>query len=374
MTRSWLNPFSSQPAAEVPSPAAPADAAPFSLNRLAQENPGLARHYLWGTNPAPSAAAPLWLHLGCGANVLDGFVNLDFLPGDERVLGWNLLDLWPEEMNATVEGAFSEDTLEHFFFGEQAYILCNLNRALKMGAVARTLMPSLARLVEFSNDYRLTPDEFLHRTYGVETGADALNVGMRFSGHRWLHNAQSLARLAAQCGFVAVPTDCTTSTVAKLSGLNIRNEADSLSFATDLRKSREVTRLMLVPQAIAGAQAVEEIAAGATLYQATTPRPVVEYALPRSVAAEAVACINFRSSNLSSFAAHNLKTLLIDGNGKPWNFDETLKSRSCMNLVTPSELKLALDGRSQLSTLRFSPAALAGEYFSLGCAELFLLK
>src|SRR5664279_1954476 len=136
----------------------------FSLNRLAEQNPALAGHFLWSTNPIPESAAPLYLHLGCGERVLDGFVNLDFIPHDERVFMWNLLDLWPDAMAGMVEGVFSEDLLEHFFHAEQVYILCNVNRVLQSGRVARTLMPSLPRLVDYGADYKPEPDEMLHHT------------------------------------------------------------------------------------------------------------------------------------------------------------------------------------------------------------------
>lgn len=354
----------------------PSGPAVFSLARLEKENPGLARQYLWDANPLPAASdalGSLWLHFGCGERVLDGFINLDFIPNDARVTAWNLLDLWPDAMAGKADGAFSEDTLEHFFYAEQAYILCNLNRALKPGAVARTLMPSLARLIETCADYRPAPDEFLHNTFGVETGGDALNMGMRFSGHRWLHDMQSLTHLAAQCGFATIATDCAHSTVEKLCGLNIRDENNSLSFASDLCKTHDVSRLIFAPQSVDGAHIVEDVSSQAKLYQATVNRPTVEYFLPSPVAAAAVGCLNFRSSNLSSFAEHNLKTLRIDGADDSWNFDETLKSRPCMNLVTQSQLKLALHGRGEFSRLAFSPAAMAGEYFTLGCTEIYIV-
>ncbi len=207
----------------------------------------------------PAASGPLWLHLGCGERVFDGFVNLDFIPHDERVTAWNLLDLWPEGLTGTVEGLFCEDVLEHFFLGEQVYILCNVNRALKTGAVARTLMPSLARLVDLRADYRPGPEELLHTAFGVDTGGDALNIGMRFSGHRWLHDAQSLGRLAELCGFDVVSTTCATSTVARFNGLNLRDENNSLSFANDLRKVRTVSRTLLAPQPVNGASLLEEM-------------------------------------------------------------------------------------------------------------------
>ncbi|MCC6194319.1 MAG: hypothetical protein IT518_07605 [Burkholderiales bacterium] len=356
-------------------PAGPATPA-FSLRRLAQENPALAANYLWGTNAAPPAAPPLYVHLGCGERVLDGFVNLDFLPHDDRVAAWNLLDVWPEAWSGAVEGVFSEDVLEHFFYAEQAYILCNANRVLRPGKVARVLMPSLPRLVEYSTDYQPAPDELLHQAFGVETGADALNMGLRFSGHRWLHSEESLRRLAAMCGFDLVPTACATSTVGKFNGINLRSETDSLSFACDLVKARPVARVAAAPSAVSGAQLVEEVAAGARLYVATADRPRVEYALPARVRCADVACLNLRSANLSSFFEHNLKWLVLDGlrRDNPWHFDETLKSRPCMNLVTHNQLRLVAPDATSFQALAFSPAAKAGEYFTLGPAEAFVLQ
>ena len=109
------------------------------------------------------------------------------------------------------------------------------------------------------------------------------------------------------------------------------------------------------------------------LFIATAARAKVEYVLPRPMAADAVACINVRSSNLSSFDEHNLKSLVIDDvhRDRPWYFDETLKSRSCMNLVTSNQLPLVIGDAREISRLLFSPTAREGEYFALGCAEVF---
>lgn len=345
--------------------------AAFSLAQLRRQNQGLAKHYLWGTNPTLTESEQ-WLHLGCGVRVLDGFVNLDICPQDARVVTWNLLDLWPEEMASKVEGMFSEDCLEHFCLGEQTYILCNINRVLQANAVARILMPSLAKLVDSYAAFIPDP-QFLHPSYGVGTGADCLNYGLRFTGHRWLHDQQSLAHMAAACAFDAEATDCARSTVAKLSWLNLRDESNSASFANDLRKTRDVSRILVSPASVKGAEKVEDVTADAALFVATSQRPSVEYALPQSIASGSVACINFRSSNLSSFD-WGLKTLVIDeiNRERPWYFDETLKSQPCMNVVTSGQLRLALGGDRYFSRLTFSPALNRGEYFTLGPAEVFV--
>jgi hypothetical protein len=347
----------------------------FSLRALARAEPALAAHYLWDTNPAVPLASPAFLHLGCGERVLDGLVNLDFIPHDARVHAWNLLDVWPQPWSAVADGMFCEDVLEHFFRSEQAYVLCNVNRALRDGGVARVLMPNLDRLIRYGSDFAPAAGDVMHDRFGVDRGGDAINMGMRFSGHRWLHNQPTLAHLAQACGFDAAPTSCARSTVPRFDDLNLRDEADSLSFANDLRKRRRVDRAILALDAIERAREIEEVADGIRLFEATAPRPVIRYTLPRPVPAGHLACLNVRSANLSSFHEHNLKQLWLNDArpDNPWHFDETMKSRPCMNLVTQGDLRAIGPGVAAIASFAFSPAARVGERFVQGCAELFTI-
>ena len=152
------------------SPRDEAQTLPFSLRDLARANAPLAACFTWDTNPLPALPPPFYVQLGCGDRVLDGFLNLDFLPHDARVHAWNLLDLWPESWVGVADGVFSEDVLEHFFHGEQAYILCNVNRALRERGVARTLMPSLSRLVDYGAAYSPASRDVMYTQFGVDTG------------------------------------------------------------------------------------------------------------------------------------------------------------------------------------------------------------
>ena len=175
---------------------------------------------------------------------------------------------------------------------------------------------------------------------------------------------------------MTVPTPCATSTVEKFNGLNLRDESNSLAFANDLRKRRAIERMLVLPGSVTGAKFVEDAGDDVQLFVATAERPLVEYTLPRALDSHTVACINIRSANLSSFSEHNLKTLVVDDihADRPWHFDETLKSRPCMNLVSHDQLRLVLGDAATLSRLSFSPAARAGEWFTLGCAEFFVLN
>ncbi len=266
----------------------------FSLRRLAEENPSLASQFLWYDNPTLAGSDELWLHLGCGVRVFEGFVNLDIAPQDPCVVKWNFLDFWPDELKDEVEGLFSEDCLEHFYYAEQIYILCNVNRVLKQNSVARILMPSLSKLVDSYLNFNPTPGEsFLHPKYGTGTGGDNLNYGLRFTGHRWLHDLRSLTHMAALCGFDLTATDCASSTVAKLNGLNLRDESNSASFANDLRKTSDISRLLVSPVRVKGATKVEDLTADAALFVATSERPIVEYPCRK-------ACLRSRSHVLIS--------------------------------------------------------------------------
>jgi predicted SAM-dependent methyltransferase len=364
----------------APDKRAPRQRRSFSLNRLQRDNPGLANQYLWDTNPdpRPAASGPLWLHVGCGARVFDGFVNLDICPQDLKVIKWDLLDFWPQELANRVDGFYSEDCIEHFFRGEQTYILCNMNYTLKAGGVSRVLMPSLPKLLKSSASLYPIPNSFLSflkRDYGVEKPGDAFNYLMRFTGHRWLHDVDSLRYMANSCGFACEETACAYSVVRDFCARNLRSEFDSVSFAVDLTKTDPVSRHLVRPTRVHGAEKVEDLPGDAELFRATDARPIVEYELQERFNSDRIACVNFRSSNTSTFD-WNTKYLCVNGGEEEgiWGFDETLKSRACMNVVTRDQLNTAFGKSKQLQRLLFKPAYQPGEYFTLGVAEIFFLS
>jgi hypothetical protein len=315
------------------------------------DEPGLAAAFCWRPNRLPGRLPdPLWLHVGCGENVIDGFLNLDFLPHDARVAEWDLLDPWPETWAPAASGALSEDTLEHFFLAEQLYILCEMNRALAPGAAFRVLMPSYARLLEYCRGFAPRAGEFLYSTFGVETEADAVNAGLRFSGHRWLHDDASLAHLARLAGFEAVKTSCAESTVPFLSGRNLREEKGSAAFAHDLVRRRPLRRLVVAPTDLRGLEVLESPGEGILFAELREAGARISYRLPEALDVAAVACVNARGANLSSFREHSLKRLLFRGDGGEgaWALDETLKSKACMNLAMPAAVALACQGKTTL--------------------------
>lgn len=348
-------------------------ASTFSLRALKAEQPALAGQFLWGHNRLPDPLADPWMHWGSGSNVLEGFTNIDFVahPG---VVEWDFLDLWPLERGPLFEGAFSEDTLEHFFLAEQQYILCSLNVLLKPGATARLLMPSFTRLGELA-PAAVSPGGFLREIFGVTTPVDGINMGLRFSGHRWLHDDESLSLLARECGFRPEKSVCALSREARFNHLNLRNEEDSAAFAFDLVQEVALEPLRIDAVEVSGAALLETLDDGIQVFQAQQDDAEARYVLPSPLPPAALALANIRSANLGEFRDHYYKWLRFvaaDGATGEWRLDETVKSQSCMNLVTRQQLRQATAALKDVDQVQFRPASRAGQLFTLGPLELFL--
>ena len=328
--------------------------------------------YVWRVNPMPPESTdPLLLHLGCGDNPLPGFVNIDFLPETPEVLAWDLLQSWPEPLAQAVQHGFSEDVLEHFFYDEQVYLLAQMNVALDPAGVFRVLMPSLESLVSLRQGYDPTGD-YLSTHFGVQTGGDALNLGMRFGGHRWLHDDASLGHLASNCGFAATRTPCAESKVPALGGINLRDETNSLSFAQDLEKVSSVERMILQPDAIDGARSSGDLFPGQPLYEASAANVRVHYPLPAAVDPASIVVLAARSANLSQHREHNFARVLLDSDeGLAIPIDGSMRS-SRHSFFLGGDAIRTRPASQPVRRISLQPGQHAGDVFSAGPLELFV--
>ena len=348
----------------------------FSLNDLKALNPSLSDMFFWEENTwnyTDINCNKIRLHIGCGEKIIESFVNIDFIPSLPQVLKWNLLNMWPIYLNNKVEMAFSEDVFEHFFLNEQLYILCSMNLVLKENGVFRLLMPDLDKLVNYSlNFFSKDMDDSFLKSMGVRTGADALNFGMRFSGHRWLHNEESLYLLSKACGFNRVVTECSKSTIQEMDNLNIRDESNSLSFANDLVKEKCINKWTVHPTCVVNSTLIEQVSADCYLYKSDNNDPQVEYNLPNELNAEKIILMNFRGTNLSEFNEHSYaKVYLKLDESKAIYFDSSLRSSYSCNLLSSTQINSKLNQGENIKMLRFDPAEKSNEYFTVGPLEIF---
>ncbi len=113
------------------------------LNRVMRQSPisgGFSNTNAKGKLPQ-HLPSPLYLNLGCGKDIRDGFLNIDIYSDDERVIAMDIraLDL-PDNC---ADGILASDVLEHFSHRETTSILSEWARVLKPGGELVIRCPSL---------------------------------------------------------------------------------------------------------------------------------------------------------------------------------------------------------------------------------------
>jgi len=147
------------------------------------------------------------LQLGCGPNVLPGWLNTDKRASAYRA-GAEYLDVsrrfWLPD--SSVDYVFSEHLFEHLTYPQAGNMLSECYRVLKPGGVIRIATPNLA----FLFDLYLHPDSGINRQY-IEWAANdggipatPTYVVNRFHtawGHQIVYDYDTLVGVLAQYGF-----------------------------------------------------------------------------------------------------------------------------------------------------------------------------
>src|SRR4051812_13621708 len=120
-----------------------------------------------------------YLQVGCGPQVMPGFVNLDYrwVPGVDVV--WDLQRPLPFPDNR-FQGIFTEHCLEHFAPVALAGVLRELHRVLRPGGRVRLVVPGLEKHVE---------RYLASRTDGDDAPARLINA-VFYSGHDWMQRSR----------------------------------------------------------------------------------------------------------------------------------------------------------------------------------------
>jgi len=81
------------------------------------------------------------LHIGCGSNVLEGYLNVDKFVKASGVENWDILDL-PIEENS-VDEILAEHLAEHLTFQEESRFFKEMYRVLEPGGQLRLEVPDI---------------------------------------------------------------------------------------------------------------------------------------------------------------------------------------------------------------------------------------
>jgi predicted SAM-dependent methyltransferase len=150
------------------------------------------------------------LHVGCGPNLLAGWLNTDRAP----VAGAFFLDA-NEPMaypDATFGYVFSEHLIEHLDYPTGERFLRDSLRVLRTGGVLRTATPDLRFLVDLyskpKNSLQTSYIEWATATFSpyAPTAADTfvINTFFRAWGHQFIYDEKTLRGLLVSVGFIDV--------------------------------------------------------------------------------------------------------------------------------------------------------------------------
>ncbi len=136
------------------------------------------------------------VHIGCGANVLPNWDNLDMeATGATK---WCCPDPLPYADNS-VDAIYSQHFWEHVPLDQGEFLLRECARVLKPGGVIRISTPDLKVLVLMYNTKNIRYASVVG--FMPNSPADLLNQGMRLWGHQYIYDEEELTRLFKDAGF-----------------------------------------------------------------------------------------------------------------------------------------------------------------------------
>ena len=167
------------------------------------------------------------LHLGCGRNILDGWINTDY--NTAKFGGSEYLDVTKKfpYNNNSVDYIFSEHMIEHITYHEGKFMLEESFRVLKSDGKIRISTPDLKFLIELYTDNKTDLQKRYidytvnHPAYNVSIGIDTfiINNFVRDWGHIFIYDKKILKTLLESIGF----TDVKSYLITESEDENLKN-------------------------------------------------------------------------------------------------------------------------------------------------------
>lgn len=157
------------------------------------------------------------LNLGCGQNIIEGWLNADLHPHCPEVFQMNAGKRYPFPDEA-FDYVYSEHMFEHLTCQQQLIMLKECFRILKRGGIMRLAMPNFQFLMNlFNNPQKEINQRYLRWSYETfmlpcltETRLEdnlpvyVINNFMRDWGHKFIHTPNSLSEIADKIGFQCI--------------------------------------------------------------------------------------------------------------------------------------------------------------------------
>ena len=146
-----------------------------------------------------------YLNVGCGENIKQGFINLDYhwRPGID--LCWDIRKKLPFS-DKSIKGIYSEHCLEHFSMNECLRILIDFKRILKSNGIIRIVVPDAELYLDLYQENKLGKElPFPYPATDCDkTDMMYVNDVFRSYGHQYAYDALTLTKLLKKAGFVNI--------------------------------------------------------------------------------------------------------------------------------------------------------------------------
>jgi predicted SAM-dependent methyltransferase len=151
------------------------------------------------------------LHIGCGSNILAGWLNTDHEPENSDVLFMDASKEFPFD-DCKFDYIFSEHMIEHFSYEEGCSILRNCYRVLKPNGKIRIATPNLAKIIAlYTKDKTDEQEEYIrvyidafYKNTGLYHPTFVINNNVRNWGHTFIYDPEILKMALESIGFIDI--------------------------------------------------------------------------------------------------------------------------------------------------------------------------
>ena len=149
------------------------------------------------------------LHVGCGTNKLDGWINIDGVKSCQPDLVHDLSTPLPYE-DLSADELKAEGVLEHLDKYMRYCVFADWARTLKVGGLIHIGVPDFKKLL--SRFFKFKFDDFVDTFFGENMWESNIYIG-HFGNHKWGYSQASLTAFIRQFGIEPIEV--------KTKGLNI---------------------------------------------------------------------------------------------------------------------------------------------------------
>ncbi len=151
------------------------------------------------------------LHIGCGRNFLDGWLNSDLSPQSPDIIHIDATEPFPFE-NETFDYIFSEHMIEHISYSNGLLMLNECCRILKNDGTIRISTPNLLFLIglygdkktELQKEYiKWATDNFI-KDAPYYSSTFVINNFVRDWGHLFIYDEETLSSSLKSTGFKTI--------------------------------------------------------------------------------------------------------------------------------------------------------------------------